>query len=46
MEGARESMEGALIEDDQSDDDAQKTICCGACTEDAEEELAWADPCC
>ena len=32
-------MEGALIEDDQSDDDAQKTICCGACTEDAEEEL-------
>ena len=39
MEGARESMEGALIEDDQSDDEAprtQRTICCGACTEDSE----------
>ena len=35
-------MEGALIEDDQSDDEApstQKSLCCGACTEDAEEEL-------
>jgi len=35
-------MEGALIEDDLSDDEAprtQKAICCGACTEDAEEEL-------